>query len=198
MGLIKSIESNSKSTNTNGVRIAFIVGHTKLKPGVKNFQEYPENKFHKMIADNYLCNYDIYYHDSYNMGYTAMCNRTAKRVADEEAKNGKYDLIFLLHFNSAESPQANGAEIWHYFSNEKAKEIGRLYLRKICKQFDITNRGIKALYNRKQRGFAMVGGLDSTAILLEPFFSSNKNESAKFTVENYGQFLENFVDNLYL
>lgn len=182
------------STNKHGLRIGFIVGHTKLRPGAKGYQLYAENHYHRIIADKFLQDYDVYYHDSYNLGYTSMCKRTAKRVA----KNGKYDLLFALHFNAAASKEANGSEVLHYFSNELAKKIGKIYLMKICRRFKTTNRGLRALFNKKQRGFGEVASFDDTVVLLEPYFCSNLAETRKFTPNAYGEFLKNFVDNLYI
>lgn len=192
--ILKPSSDLTESLNKTGLRIAFIVGHTKLKPGAKGFQNYAENHFHRKIAEKYLTNYHVYYHKSYNLGYTAMCKETASRINS----NGKYDLIFALHFNSSDSPVAHGAETWHYFSNKRGQIIGKAYLLKLCKVFNLRNRGIKALVNSKQRGFAEVASPKSTVVLLEPFFSSNEEESKKFTVDTYGKFLEKFADNLYL
>jgi len=193
-----------KSTNLHGLRIAFIIGHTNLRPGVKNLAESAENHYHNQIMNDYFCCpdstdfvYDVYRHNSYNLGYHAMCKSTSKRINAEIEKNGKYDVIFALHFNAAESRTAHGAEVLHYFSNDNAAHIGRVYLKKLKQEFESRNRGLKPLYKGSHRGYWELYYPKSTVVTLEPFFSTNK-ETFKFTTKRYGQWLRKFVDNLYV
>lgn len=174
-------------------KVAIVVGHTKLKPGACSPYGIPcENIFNSEIARYLECIADIYYYDSYNLGYTSMVKRNAAKINKKD-----YGLVIELHYNAA-TPQAHGCETLYYYSNREGKEIAEKFSEAISKEFNVKNRGAKALVNKKDRGFAAVYYTKPTTILLEPFFGSNKEDSSKFKGKEfkYAQLIKKLIKEL--
>ena len=171
------------------LRIAFVVGHNNVAKGKKGFQSLPEYSFHKELASKYLNKHDVYFHDGSITSYVKRCQDLGWRID----ANGKYDLIIALHFNAYEDDDVSGAEAFHYIKSLKGRYYAKYYTNLITRNFKTRNRGPKSLFSKKQRGYRELVMSKSTTILVEPFFATNKEESDKFTIENYGQFLQDFI-----
>lgn len=171
--------------------IAIVVGHTKLKPGACSpYGIECEFKFNSEVAKYLECIADIYFYDSYNLGYTSMVKRNAAKL---NKKN--YKLVIELHYNAA-SELANGTECLYYFANKKAKQLSELFCEMFCTEFHTTNRGAKALVNDKQRGFAAVFYPKATTLILEPFFGTNRGDVAKmkYNQSDYADMICDFIE----
>lgn len=155
-------------------KIAIVVGHTKLRPGAKGIRIPSEFDFNSRVAENLSDIADIYYYDSYNLGYKSMVKRNALKM---NRKN--YDLVLELHYNAA-TPQANGCEVFYYFNNKEGKNLATYFSRKISQVFEMRDRGAKAMVNKNQRGFWALFYPKATTLLLEPFFGSNSYDAEKF------------------
>lgn len=156
--------------------VAIIIGHTKLKPGACSPFGIPcEFQWNNGVVQHLKDVADVYHYGSYNFGYKSMVKTLAKKI---NAKN--YKLVLELHYNGAASRQANGTEALYYFSNKKAKAIANDFCEKVTKKFGTKNRGAKARYNSKQRGFYALAYPKPTTLILEPFFGSSKTDTAKF------------------
>lgn len=155
--------------------IAIVIGHNNKSKGACSPFNIPcEWDFNNKVATYLTDIADIYYYDSYSSGYTTMIKRNAAKI---NKKN--YKLVIELHYNAA-SPEANGCETLYYFNSKKGKELATKASELISSKFNVKNRGIRALVNSKDRGFAAVYYPKPPVILLEPFFGSNKNDSDKF------------------
>lgn len=159
--------------------IAIVVGHTKLRPGACGVNIPCEHEFNSCVAEYLSDIADIYYYDSYNLGYKSMVKRNATKL---NTKN--YSLVLELHYNAA-TPQANGTETFYYFNNKRGKRLAENINNLISSTFKVKNRGPKAMVNKNQRGFWALFYPNATTLLLEPFFGSNKRDAAIFENNEY-------------
>ncbi len=174
-------------------KVAIVVGHTKLRPGACSPYGIPcENKFNSIVAEHLKDIADIFYYDSYNWGYTSMVKRNAAKI-----NKGNYELVIELHYNAA-SIQANGCETLYYYKNKVGKQLALKASQLISEEFNVKNRGAKALVNEKDRGFAAVYYPNPTTILLEPFFGSNPEDAAKFKCQEkrYSDIIRKLIEEL--
>lgn len=83
--------------------------------------------------------------------------------------SGKYDLVIELHLNSS-IPDAKGVEVLY------KSDDGKKYAKKIQKQLAtvFADRGIK-----KRDDLYMLNGTKPTALIIETFFCTNKNDYKK-------------------
>lgn len=86
-----------------------------------------------------------------------------------KVNKGNYDLLMEIHLNSAQ-PSATGTEVL-YYSNS-----GREYAEKICKALGevYRNRGAK-----KRKDLYILNSTKPTAVILELFFCTNKEDYLK-------------------
>jgi len=168
-------------------KIALVVGHTFDTPGYfSNILEESEYFYWSEFCDDYTENGNIFKHDIGIDSYTERQRLMATYTHD-------YDLVMELHFNAAESTQANGVEAYHYFSNKKTRTIANLYCKLVSESMGIKFRGAKPLYNKHQNGFGFVSQTKGNAILLEPFFASNYNDCDKFNRAAYEEVLKQVI-----
>ena len=93
----------------------------------------------------------------------------------------KVDFAVELHFNSADSPLANGYEFLYWHKSKRSKQICELFRMVFNKKYPNNNdRGIKAL-NQESRGALFTRLTSMPAVILEPFFGSNKREWEYFS-----------------
>lgn len=155
---------------------AIVIGHTFEHPGsyspILNVSEW---YYWQEFRDTYCKDLDV---DFFEHNY--MIRSYNERQRDMGVKTSGYDLVLELHFNGAESNQANGVEALHYFSNENTKDLSEYFCELVSNTFDIKNRGAKGLYSPSQRGYGFVNHMRGDAILLEPFFGSNYNDCDNF------------------
>lgn len=164
------------------MKVLLVVGHTGVDKGAySKYLEKSEYDYNKELALEIMkldgedgIHYDMYEHSIRNY-----YNRQRKLA--EYANKKKYDLILELHFNGA-TPSANGTECLHYFSSEKGKMYSKQISNSISKHYGTTIRGVegsKAVVNKFDRGYWFVRLLKAVAVIVEPFFGSNK-ESLQF------------------
>lgn len=171
-------------------KVAIVVGHTKLRPGACSLYGIScENQFNTTVAKNLEDVADIYFYDSYNYGYKSMVKRNANKLNKED-----YELVIELHYNSS-VPEANGCEVFYYFSNIEGKKMAYNLSKMISKVFNVRNRGAKAMTSLNQRGFWAVYYPKATTLLLEPFFGSNEKDVEKFKgkEKEYSELIRTFL-----
>ncbi len=155
--------------------IAIVIGHTQKSKGTCSTHNVPcEWDFNSKVVGFLKDVADIYTYDGYTSGYTTMVKKNAVKL-----NKNNYKLVIELHYNAA-APEANGCETLYYFKNKQGKYLAEQSSLLISSDFGVKNRGVKALINEKDRGFAAVFYPNATTILLEPFFGSNKNDSDRF------------------
>ncbi|MCM8906825.1 N-acetylmuramoyl-L-alanine amidase [Tenacibaculum finnmarkense] len=159
------------------MKVAFVIGHTKLKKGAySDFLKKSEYDFYK----GFVCELeeigDVFEHNYLNTGYNNRQRKTAIKTKD-------YDVVFELHFNKFNT-KANGCEALYYLSNDKSRQIAKVFCDTYSKLTRSENRGVKSLYCKKQRGYGFVKHQKTNAIILEPFFGDNKEDCSKFEINN--------------
>ena len=155
--------------------IAIVIGHSRDSQGACSPFGVPcEWSFNKKVASFLTDIADIFEYTGYSQGYTTMVKNNAAKI-----NKGNYKLVIELHYNAA-APAANGCETLYYFNNKQGKYLAEQSSMLISSVMGVKNRGIKALVNEKDRGFAAVYYPNPTTILLEPFFGSNQNDVSKF------------------
>ena len=190
------------------MKVALIIGHNKRSKGAYSTIVGSEYDYWKRIAEKIKGIIpelvDIYEREP-NEYYT----REMFKVLEELNKND-YKFCIELHFNAAESEQANGCECLVYYKNNKAKELATNFMARlqnkfgskirtkenILKETEIVNgkektiekkettRGLILVQDSKTRGAYGICKSKDTYILVEPFFGSNNEESLKFSVES--------------
>jgi N-acetylmuramoyl-L-alanine amidase len=159
-------------------KIAILTGHAPDSKGAYSKWLPSEFDYNTQVAEELKkinsSLYTVYTHDSYLGGYYAMEKRTADTINKDS-----FDLTLELHYNSA-SPLAHGTECCYWFASKKGKEYAQKISEEISQRLDTTNRGIKALYNKNDRGYWFTYLMKAPAVIVEPFFGSNEFDALKF------------------
>jgi N-acetylmuramoyl-L-alanine amidase len=159
-------------------KIAILTGHAPDSKGDYSKWLPSEFDYNTQVAEELKkinsSLYTVYTHDSYLGGYYAMEKRTADTINKDS-----FDLTLELHYNSA-SPLAHGTECCYWFASKKGKEYAQKISEEISQRLDTTNRGIKALYNKNDRGYWFTYLMKAPAVIVEPFFGSNEFDALKF------------------
>jgi len=162
-------------------KVAFVIGHHRVAKGaysyVLNVSEYSLwNEFY----DNYLCDVgDKFVHDT-SKGYLNRQNKMSVKTKD-------YDLVFELHFNSAGSTQAHGAEALVYYTNKKMAQVGQYFCELMSRDLCYRNRDVKLISGGN--GFGFLQKTKGSAIILEPFFGSNEADCHRFDMSKYREII---------
>lgn len=159
-------------------KVAIIIGHARDRRGADSPWLEPEWDFNTDVANALTsmngCMYDIYFHDGYGKGYSRMIQNTANKI---NKKN--YDLVIELHYNSAYNSSANGCSVLYYKGSQKGQKWATRMSEKISKDMNIINDGAVGLV-KGNNGFLAVAYPNPPALILEPFFGSNKSDAQKF------------------
>jgi N-acetylmuramoyl-L-alanine amidase len=173
------------------MKVAFVIGHhNKAKGAFSPYFKLSEWDFYNLVASNIQTDVSVFIHNSEIKGYTKRVKRTAEQI-----NKHNFDLVIEAHFNSA-MPSANGVETLYFFKSQKGKEYAKLFSEVVNQHTGIKmrNNGLKALINRKDRGFASVYYTMAPTILIEPFFGSNKEDCQKIeSPENMACIIDDFL-----
>lgn len=162
-------------------KIALIIGHTKNKDKGAYSETLKQTEFdyNLQVAEALKSikpeMFDIHIHEiqDYYQRQKGMAYKLNQK---------SYDLVIEMHFNAA-SPTAHGTETLYYFNSIKGKKYAEIMSKQISDDFSTKLRGVngaKALVNKNDRGYWFVYLPKAPAIMLEPFFGSNSEESEKF------------------
>lgn len=155
-------------------KFAVIVGHTKDSQGANSPYGIPsEYHFNSEVAKYLTDIADIYYYDTYKGGYSAMVRRLYNHINQHD-----YDLTIELHYNAA-GALAHGTEVLYYANNRKGLKLAENLSSLISSKFGTKDRGAKGRGKSDRGGYALYAG-KATALLLEPFFGTNKDDVNKF------------------
>lgn len=171
------------------MKVAIVVGHDENEQGAFSWwldkSEYP---FNKEFADQ--INADVLYRKPRvkGFGYVSQMKELGKRTKD-------YDVVAELHFNASEGGIANGCEALYWVTNEKGKRYSNKFLEILTQEMpELRNRGVKAIYSRKQRGFHFHAQTKGTSIILEPFFGDSEKDRQRFRVVDYVCVLNKWIE----
>ena len=173
------------------MKIAVVIGHTiNSKGAYSKYFEMREFDFYAEVVKS-LNDVEVFIYDESISGYVTRVKANAKKL---NAKS--FDLVIELHFNSFSDEAANGCETLYYFKSTNGKYYANLFS-EILNDYTgikLRNGGLKALANRKDRGFAAVYYPKATTILVEPFFGSNKSDCKKIiSPENLACIINEFT-----
>ena len=172
------------------MRVAFVVGHTEKDKGAYSpHLKVSEWDFYNEVL-SYIPSANIFHHDPNIGGYVTRVKKTAEKL-----NKVNFDLVICLHFNAA-IPQANGCETLYYFQSRKGRDYAKKFSDLVTKRTGIKSRngGLKALTNRRDRGFAAVYYPKAPVILIEPFFGSNESDCTKIQgAEKVAKIIQEFI-----
>lgn len=154
------------------MKVALVLGHhQKSKGAYSPWLDYSEWDFYNDVVDCVRC-VDVFLHNPSIKSYTKRIQNTAAQL-----NKGNYDLVIELHFNSSSNPSANGCETLYYHKSIKGKEYAKLFSDTVELWTGIKqrNNGLKKL-EPGDRGYGSVFYPSAPAILIEPFFGSNKRD----------------------
>jgi len=176
------------------MRIALVVGHhEKSKGALSKYFGLREWDFYNEVVRE-LGNVNVFYHDENISGYTSRIKNTASKINKID-----FDLVIELHFNSAVHTSANGCETLYYYRSNKSMKYAQLFSKVVTENTGIKSRngGLKALTNKKDRGFASVYYTKAPTILIEPFFGSNESDCKKIqSPKNMARIIKRFLENI--
>lgn len=189
------------------MKVALIIGHNKRSKGAYSQIVGSEYDYWKRIAEKIKIEIPALV-DVYERKPNKFYVPEMEEVLKELNKND-YKFCMELHFNAAQSEQANGCECLVYYKNNKAKELATNFMARLQNKFgskirtkentlketkvvngkevitekkEVT-RGLILIQDSKIRGGYGICNSKDTYILIEPFFGSNPDESLKFSVE---------------
>ena len=169
-------------------KVAFVIGHNENDKGAySEHLESSEWDYWNDFYDTYLTHLGDKFTHNLSKSYTKRQKAMAKLTKD-------YDLVFELHFN-ASLPSANGVEALVYYSNKKMFKIGSLYCELMSDKLGIKNRGCKRITSGN--GFGFLKETKGSAILLEPFFGSNKKDCIKYCDQVHAKIIEEIIIEFY-
>ena len=167
------------------MKVAFVIGHNKNSKGAYSKElGFSEWDYWNDFYINELCNLGELFNHSLSSSYTSR----QKAMADITKY---YDLVFELHFNAGSS-SANGVEALIYSGNNKMKIISELYCKLMNEKFSLKNRGCKE--KSSGNGFGFLKHTKGDAILLEPFFGSNKSDCKKYKHKEHALIIEEVIN----
>ena len=161
------------------MKICVTVGHSRLKNGTytsadgRKYGGCIEYNYCKGFGKNYLvpalnkAGHDVDLIICPEKIFTSSKQEKEYKLSRINKEN--YDLVMELHLNAAQ-PSANGTEVL-YYSN-----TGKEYAERICKALGkvYKNRGAK-----QRKDLYILNGTKPTAVLLELFFCTNKEDYLK-------------------
>ena len=173
-------------------RVLLIVGHNEksqgcLCPHYENKNINTEWKYCKNLAEIIAkmtsnVKYDVFIRNKDSGGYKQEMKDVIDRAKKFEKENGfKYDLALEIHLNSMPTDDPNGAETIYYKDNENGKKYSDLFKEVLNEKKQIKKRdGYAVLQPDDHNGARGVCTSPWTYVLIEPFFTSNKNDAEKF------------------
>lgn len=161
------------------LKICVTVGHSQLKSGAytsadgRRYGGVIEYKYCRDFARLYLVpqlkekGHDVTLIICPEKQFTSSTQEKAYKLS--RINNGKYDLVMELHLNAAQ-PEAHGTEVLY------VSQRGKEYAERICKALGgvYKNRGAK-----KRTDLYILNSTKPTAILLELFFCTNRDDYLK-------------------
>lgn len=167
------------------MKIFLSVGHSILKSGACTsasgyINEYQYCKEMGAILRDYLLS------QGHNVTFVVCPERTFTNKSQEKPyklnieRSGGYDLVVELHLNSSDNATAHGCEVFYYAGDSK----GKSYATRINAKLGEIFKGRGAKTSASIGGLYMVDATRATAVLVESFFCSNKNDCNVGTDKN--------------
>jgi len=153
------------------MRVALIIGHTEYKQGARNV---------RANQCEYEWNESIAYGVAEGLPLEFKPNVLLKDDLDEDSfidmvNMFKPELVLELHFNSSDKSFHAGCEALVVNGDAVSLSLAADFCGRYCERFGSRNRGPK-LIGDKDRGYRNISRFNAPAILLEPFFGSNRGD----------------------
>lgn len=156
-------------------KFAVIVGHTSTSQGAYSPHGIGSEFAYNSNVAKYLTDIaDVYHYESYKQGYRGMVNKVFSEINQKD-----YLLTIELHYNSVGDSSANGSSVLYYHMSGKGKAYAEKLSEMLSHRFGTKNRGITGRRREERGGYALYAG-KAPAVLVEPFFGSNKEDVGKF------------------
>ena len=170
-------------------KIAFIIGHCSIEKGAfSQTLQITEFEFWSNLSKKLWHLGDVFEHGT-SKSYTTRQQLTAQKTAN-------YDIVFELHFNSSSNRSAEGCEALYWHKNKQGKAISEKFCELVFEKMGIKNRGAKAISKRKENGAGFLAETKGTAVLLEPFFGSNKEDCFAFTEIEFIEVMQELLETI--
>jgi N-acetylmuramoyl-L-alanine amidase len=176
-------DQDSQSPSGPKLKLAIVVGHTSTAPGAYakapiDSHEFPYNSViaQKMeeLADSYDINCTVIFRQK-GLSYKQQIQKAYKEVDTFGS-----DLSVELHFNSAENSSAKGTETLSS-GTTRSLEFARAAQDEVHELVNRSDRGVKIRKKSERGGLSLHSG-QAPAILVEPFFGSNKKDCQRADV----------------
>lgn len=163
-------------------KVAICIGHSRAgDKGAINTESVSEWEFNNPLAERTAellreAGYDVRVWNKYSgSGYSGAMIWIAKQVNEYLA-----DLAVELHFNSA-APTANGHEFLYWHGSNRSASLASCFHQSFKKFFPQRKaRGAKPVLD-KRRGSAFLRRTNCPAVILEPYFGSNADETIYYS-----------------
>jgi N-acetylmuramoyl-L-alanine amidase len=168
-----------------GKVIGVCVGHSRGNDkGAVNTDGVNEHKFNRMVglvAAAKLKKYGhvVHFYDHYEgNSYGAAMSWLAA-----DLKQKAVDVAIELHFNSSSSQKAEGHEWLYWKTSKKSQKLAEVFRKDFAFVYaGRKDRGIKPK-DESSRGAAFLSKTHCPSIICEPFFGSNPEETAFFSIK---------------
>ena len=179
------------------MKIALVIGHRSESQGAKSVKRISEYAYWYTwlhLAKHFFPDAHQYRvferNDMDGRGYRERMRKLGKRIDEWGA-----DIAISFHFNAAQNVKAEGFEVL-CTTNTPSQLYARLMAGIMDEHLYGDNRGIKTV-RRSDRGGGFLYGTRAVAILLEPFFGTNREDWQSGT-ERDGVFkaLEMFFESI--
>lgn len=180
--------------------IAICIGHSRKISGRYDGGAYSEHlkinerDFNLKVATKLLASLtrkgipSMLFDDYKGNGYGTAMMDVASQVRKAQAT-----IAIELHFNSA-TPSATGHEWLYWHKSLKGNCIAKNFESAFKKMFpSIRSRGIKPI-GKMDRGGKFLELTHCPAVILEPFFGSNKEDCAKISIDELVSAYTNAID----
>lgn len=159
------------------MKIAIVTGHDRRSQGAySKYLNISENDMARQIASILLQKIDVdIITRRPNTSYSSAMREVLKPI-----NNGDYDVVFELHFNASDNPQANGTECLVFHKSGGSKAIATKF-NSYLQSKGLKNRGLVLIKSESERGGYGIVNSKPKWILIEPFFGSSQHDCSIIT-----------------
>lgn len=150
--------------------VGLVVGHSHNSQGAMNVTyNISEFEFNNLLVDKVLD-----YLSSSSIKSTKYLRTHGLTELVSRINKDKLDLVISFHCNACNT-KVSGTETLYYHSSIKGKQIASELQQSIVSTLHLRDRGLKPV-TLKDRGGYLLGKVQPTAVLLEPFFIDNNED----------------------
>ncbi|MBR8701488.1 MULTISPECIES: N-acetylmuramoyl-L-alanine amidase [unclassified Fusobacterium] len=175
-------------------KVALVVGHNERSKGaystVLNESEFDYYKEIATLINQMDESIDIYIRKP-NTSYTREMSQVINSI-----NLHTYKYVFELHFNNVTDSKVNGALCLAYHNSTKGLSIAKEFLERLCKEYNLKNKGIVKIKSSNERGGFGICKTNCPYVLIEPFFGNNMEANKFVDKEKFANFLLKFIQEV--